>query len=283
MNDRLGTLREPFLAVVHLSNTHMPYAVDEDDTPFVPQSRDTDHEAEISNRYADAVFHQDRAVGRLLDAVRARPEGARTVVFYLSDHGEQLFEKGSFGHTGTLFEPEIHIPAWIDAPAGTLSDAEEAHLRALERTPLTTMDVLPTLVDLLGVLDDPGMTELSRAFVGRSLLRGGSAPETPVVLTNCSELWACAFRNAGAIAGTRKLIATEADHDWACYELADDPYEPTTSAPPRAGRCPRWPRRGCTAYRSEERLYLATSTATVRGASAYVRPMTSSSSPGAVT
>jgi glucan phosphoethanolaminetransferase (alkaline phosphatase superfamily) len=238
VNDRLGELREPFVAVVHLSNTHMPYAVDEDDTPFLPQSPDTGHEAEISNRYADAVYHQDRAVGRLLGAVRARPEGARTVVVYLSDHGEQLFEKGSFGHTGTLYEPEIHIPAWVDAPPGTLTADEEQSLRALEQTPLTTMDVLPTLLDLMGVLDDPGLADLSRAFVGRSLLRGGSPAQTPVVLTNCSELWACAFKNAGAIAGTKKLIATQADPDWACYDVKDDPYELHDLGPAACGSLP---------------------------------------------
>ena len=37
VNAHLRDLREPFLAVVHLSNTHMPYAIDEADAPaFAP-------------------------------------------------------------------------------------------------------------------------------------------------------------------------------------------------------------------------------------------------------
>ena len=60
---------------------------------------------------------------------------------------------------------------------------------------------------------------------GHSLLRGGSPPETPVVITNCSELWACAFKNWGAISGTRKLLAHQGDHAWGCFDVARDPRE----------------------------------------------------------
>ena len=31
----------------------------------------------------------------------------------------------------TLYDQEIRIPAWFDAPRGTLTASEEAHLRAL--------------------------------------------------------------------------------------------------------------------------------------------------------
>jgi glucan phosphoethanolaminetransferase (alkaline phosphatase superfamily) len=223
----LDALREPFVAVVHLSNTHMPYAIDEDDAPFLPESRDTGyaHAVEVKNRYADAIYHQDRAVGRLLDTLRSTEAGRRTVVVYLSDHGEQLYEKGEFGHTGTLFEPEIHIPAWVDAPAGTLTEKEESQLRALSDAPLTTVDVLPTLLDLAGVLDDPSLAPLRSSFVGTSLLRGGSSADRAVVLTNCSGMWACAFKNWGAIAGMRKLVATQADRAWSCFDVETDPDE----------------------------------------------------------
>ncbi len=236
VNEHLGELHEPFFAVVHLSNTHMPYAIDEQDAPFLPQGPETwhGHETEISNRYADAIYHQDRAIGRLIETMHARPEGARTVIVFLSDHGEQLYEKGAFGHTGTLFEPEIRIPAWVDAPPGTLTAGEEAQLRALSDAPLTTMDVLPTMLDLVGVLDDPSLHPLAQSFVGRSLLRGGSPTTTPVVMSNCTDLWACAFRNWGAMVGTRKLLGMQGSHDWSCFDLKDDPEEQRDLGP---GEC----------------------------------------------
>lgn len=223
----IGALREPYLAVVHLSNTHFPYKIDPEDTPFTPQEMNAapGHDNEILNRYQDAIYLQDKALGRLLHALQARPEAGRTVIVYVSDHGEQMREKGAVGHTGTLFEPEIRIPFWIHAPEGTLTDEERANLVALRTTPVTHIDVFPTIMDLLGFWDAPELAAFRARAGGQSLLRGGSPVDRPLAMTNCSELWACAFRNWGAIKGTKKLIAHQGDRAWNCYDVADDPDE----------------------------------------------------------
>jgi arylsulfatase A-like enzyme len=134
-------------------------------------------------------------------------------------------EKGAVGHTGTLFDPEIRIPLWIDAPPGTLSEDERETLEGLRDTPLTSLDVFPTLLDLMGMHDAPELAPFRARWAGKSLLRGGSSTDAVLPLTNCSELWACAFKNWGAIQGTRKLIATTWDHAWNCYDVANDPDE----------------------------------------------------------
>jgi glucan phosphoethanolaminetransferase (alkaline phosphatase superfamily) len=233
----LGELREPFLAVVHLSNTHFPYLIDESDAPFVPESEESGpgHESEIRNRYEDAIYRQDRAIGRLISAARKQRTSLSTVIFFISDHGEQMHEKGAVGHTGTLFEPEIRIPAWLDAPPGALTVAEESTLRSLTEKPLTTLDVMPTLLDLMGLWDAPEIAPMRGRMPGHSLMRGGSAPEEPVFMTNCSELWACAFKNWGVMSGTRKLIATQADHAWNCFDVATDPDEENDLGPAGCG------------------------------------------------
>ncbi len=235
--DHMGDLREPFLAVVHLSNTHFPYLIDENDAPFVPESEESGpgYEIEIRNRYQDAIYRQDRAIGRLISVVRAQATTLPTVILFVSDHGEQMREKGAVGHTGTLFEPEIRIPAWLDAPRGAITAAEESTLRSLAERPLTTLDVLPTLLDLMGLWDAPEIAPMRARMAGHSLLRGGSAPDDPVLMTNCSELWACAFKNWGVMRGTRKLIATQADHAWNCFDVATDPDEENDLGPTGCG------------------------------------------------
>ena len=107
----------------------------------------------------------------------------------------------------------------------TLTASEEAHLRALETAPLTTLDVMPTLLDLAGILDAKSIAPLRAQMPGTSLLRGGSTADRGIVMTNCSELWQCAFKNWGAVKGTRKAIAHQYDHDWSCFDVKDDPKE----------------------------------------------------------
>lgn len=225
--DDIGTLREPWFAVVHFSNTHFPYKIDPDDMPFTPQSEATGpgYEAEILNRYQDSIYMQDKAFGRLLRELKERPEASRTVFVYVSDHGEQMREKGAVGHTGTLYDSEIRVPFWIDAPPGTLTDDELANLRSLRTTPVTQLDVLPSILDLMGLWDAPELAPFRPRITGESLLRGGSPADRAVVLTNCTELWACAFKNWGAMKGSKKLIAHQGDIAWNCYDVETDPNE----------------------------------------------------------
>lgn len=223
----IAALKEPYLAVVHLSNTHFPYKIDPEDMPFTPQEEATGpgYENEILNRYQDSIHMQDKALGRFLGEMKKRPGAEHTVIVFVSDHGEQMREKGAVGHTGTLFDPEIRIPFWIDAPKGTLTETEEASLRGLHDTPVTSLDVFPTMMDLLGLWEAPELAAAKARIPGQSLLRGGSSPDRAIVLTNCSELWACAFKNWGGIQGTKKLIAHQGDQAWSCYDVATDPGE----------------------------------------------------------
>jgi hypothetical protein len=232
----LAGLKEPYLGVVHLSNTHFPYKIDPTNLPFQPQelAGGPGYETELTNRYQDAIYLQDMAVARLIKGVRARPEGDRTVIVFVSDHGEQMREKGGVAHTGSLWDPEVRIPFWIDAPKGTLTGDEEAHLRAIESTPLTNLDVLPTLLDLMGLLDEPQIASMRARMPGHSLLRGGT-PELRVAMSNCTELWACAFKNWGAIQGSRKLISHQGMRTWGCFDTASDPGEDHDLGPVACG------------------------------------------------
>jgi glucan phosphoethanolaminetransferase (alkaline phosphatase superfamily) len=226
----------PFVGVVHLSNTHFPYLIDPADAPFQPESRafGAGDAAAVHNRYLDAIHRQDAVVARLVRELRAMPGGDRVTIVFVSDHGEQIRERGAVGHTWGVYDEELRVPFWIDAPPGTLEPAQEARLRAEASAPETELDVLPTLLDLMGIWGSPEIEPLRRSMAGRSLLREAPSPP-PVVLTNCSSIFECAFKNWGAMAGSRKLLATENDLAWRCFDLASDPGERHDLGAPACG------------------------------------------------
>jgi arylsulfatase A-like enzyme len=156
--------------------------------------------------------------------VREGPAGTRTVVLYTADHGEAFREHGQLGHTTSVFEEEIHVPAWIDAPAGTLTDAERGALASAKSALVWHLDFAPTILDLLGLADVEGLSPFRARMIGTSLLRK-ERTQAVLPITNCTDTWGCGYRNWGVVRGTWKLVARQHDPNWQCYDLASDPKE----------------------------------------------------------
>jgi len=233
--DRLATdrairdwdkLEEPFFAVVHYSNVHFPHITDPEHAPFQPALLSTapEHNTEFFNYYKNAVYLSDMAVGRLLTHVRGSESGDNTIIVYTSDHGEGFRDHWQIGHTTSIYEEDIRVPTWIDAPAGTLSPEEEANIRSTENEYVYHIDLEPTLLDLMGLWDDAAMVPFRRRMVGHPLTRPERTLQA-VPLTNCAGVWECEFRNWGMMQGPLKVNAREWDGEYHCFDLRTDPEE----------------------------------------------------------
>jgi arylsulfatase A-like enzyme len=232
----LSELKEPWLAVVQYSSTHFPYRTSADALPFQPesQSKAPEDNAAFFNHYRNAVYLHDRNVANLVRALRATAAGSRTVVMYTSDHGEAFRDHDQLGHTGSVFDEEIHVPTWIDAPADTLTATERARLAAAKQQLIWHVDLAPTLLDLIGIWDNPEIQRHRSRMVGHSLL-GSERTTASLPLTNCTELWGCAFKNWGVMRGAFKLEAREWDFGWHCWNVAADPLEKRDLGPGACG------------------------------------------------
>ncbi len=219
-------LKEPFFAVVHYSNVHYPYVYDEDLAPFTPSSfeKTPDKNSDYFNYYKNVVYRSDLTVAELVRSIRESPSGPRTVIAYTADHGESFREHWQMGHTSALYDEEVLVGAWIDAPPGTLSEAEEDTLRKAKNELVWHLDLGPTLLDLLGLWDEPKMAPFRARMLGNPITR----PERtlgPVPMTNCTWVWECAFRNWGMMQGSRKIEAREWDNQFHCFDVLEDPDE----------------------------------------------------------
>ena len=223
---RWADLREPFFAVVHYSNVHFPYVYDPDHAPFHPSemNKDADKNEHFKNYYKNVVYLSDKAVGRLIDHVRGSPSGDRTVIVYTADHGESFREHWQLGHTSAVYDEEIRVPGWIDAPPGTLSPDEEATLTAARDDFVWHLDLGPTILDLMGIWDEPALSPFRARMMGHPITRPERTVE-PVPLTNCTWVWECAFRNWGMMQGPMKIEAREWDGEFHCFNVLDDPEE----------------------------------------------------------
>ncbi|HEX3596842.1 MAG TPA: sulfatase-like hydrolase/transferase, partial [Polyangiaceae bacterium] len=237
VNAHIGQLKEPFLAVVQLSNMHYPYFVNHRGRmPFAPwtTSKAAGDNAAFFNYYLNGVHQQDEHVANIIERVRKSPLGDHTIIVYTSDHAEAFRDHGQMGHTFSVLDEEIHVPSWIDAPASTITAAARENLAAARHSFLFHPDLTATILDVLGVWDDPGIAKYREKMLGRSLLR--PLGETlPMPLTNCAGVWSCAFENWGIMEGSLKVEARAWDPEWHCYDVDGDPYEARNLHTPACG------------------------------------------------
>lgn len=129
----VGTVRErPFLAFLHLYEPHSPY-----DPPEPFRSR-------YADPYDGEVAAADAIVGRFLDFLRARGLYDRSLIVFLSDHGEGLGEHGENEHGVFLYREVLQVPLLLKLPKGSEPG------RASIATPVHLTDVFATLVAAAG-------------------------------------------------------------------------------------------------------------------------------------
>jgi choline-sulfatase len=205
----------PWFAWVHVFDPHAPYAPP---APFDAQYG--------SNPYAGEVAYVDHALGPLLRAA-AGPDRPTTIVV-TSDHGEGLGEHGERTHGTFAYESTLRVPLIVGQVGAAVSDVG-ARVGAVVDAPARHIDILPTVLDLLGV-------ELPEGIPGRSLARAErDAPAdeetyfeamSPMLTRGWAPL-------RGVIAGGHKYIELPIEE---VYDLAADPGERRNLAPSDVAR-----------------------------------------------
>jgi arylsulfatase A-like enzyme len=157
-------------------------------------------------RYLAEIAHVDAQIGRLLDALRERGLESRTTVILISDHGEAFGDHGAILHATTLYEEQLRIPMWVSLPDGK---------HRIVDTPVTLMDVGPTVLDLFG-LPTPA------TFMGESLvplLRGDDVALSRPIVAEGRRMRAMVF------ADEIKVIRSLDKGTVEVYVLSEDPGE----------------------------------------------------------
>ncbi len=223
---RLPQLAPPYFVMAHFSGTHAPYFFDDAAATFTPFQRHVTWSGldSVHRAYQNAIVEQDRSIARCLRAFLDAQRGAPWVVVLTSDHGEAFGEHKAIHHGQNLYDEQIHVPGLVASGNGALTDDEARAVAAASPEFLTHLDLVPTLLDVVGVLDRIELVGARRRMPGRSLLRPRPAPAA-LPLTNCSAMWACPINGWGVLAGDRKLTAQPWDAGWKCLSLPGGEHE----------------------------------------------------------
>jgi len=220
-----------FLVQVNLIGPHQPYAPPEE---CLEEAQKTlgDRKGIHDARYVGEVAWVDRHVGQLVDGLKEMGLDDETLVVLTADHGEVMDpihdcvsarngHRCLHLHGQSLYEEEINVPIMFTLP-GVVKERVAPDL-------VQHVDIVPTILDLVGLSPDQRMTGRSLA---PALLEGKTLEEVPVF----SERWL----SRAVRVGSHKLIFHTAKDDicppvaknvckegawWELYDLSSDPGE----------------------------------------------------------
>ena len=129
---------KPFFAFLHLFEPHSPYEPPE---PF--RSR-------YALPYDGEIARSDEIVGAFLKSLKDRGLYDRSIVIFLSDHGEGLGDHGEDEHGVLLYREAIRVPLILKLPG-------RRHAGATVQGPVGLTDVFPTVAALAGFTIPPDL------------------------------------------------------------------------------------------------------------------------------
>jgi arylsulfatase len=197
----------PFFAFLHYFDAHAPYEAPEpyrklwhpglpapqpeDTVEFTVRHRwpETDVDPKVIDYlralYDGALCYQDESVGRLFEELEAVSGGRPTLWIVTADHGEEFKEHGYLTHSFYLHEELVRVPLVM-----VLSGVIEAGRRI--GTPVQTVDLFPTIAELLGLPvseELPGRSFAARLKGGEELAQSDDTEARDVVILEAAGKW----------------------------------------------------------------------------------------------
>lgn len=206
----------PWELYVNLQATHFPYLIPDDaPRPFEPWKVEgtfnymhyaLEERDRVINRYDNALSYVDAQIGLIERGLRDSGQLERTIWVITSDHGELFHEHGMVTHGRSLYDAESRVPLLVHYPDGlSAGDLDE---------PVSHIDVLPTVTDLMGLEPHP-------SFQGRSFLPHRLGGERRAVLMNIQ-----GWKHAQAVVcWPWKLIVDTSENEAMLFHLERDPDE----------------------------------------------------------
>jgi len=207
-----GVGDKPFFLVVHYFDPHWPYR------PPAP------YDGRFESPYNGEVAYTDEHVGALLDKIDESGLGKNTLIILTGDHGESLGSHGEPTHGDFLFDTTMLVPLVLHHK-GRIPKGRRI------KSMVKTIDIMPTILDFLGVADGPHSQ-------GVSLLPAidGKPSESPIFLETMLPYYErddddVPTRVFGLRTAEWKLVYVLAEKDgktyWSgeLYNVRKDPFE----------------------------------------------------------
>lgn len=101
----------------------------------------------IVDLYDESILLVDRRLGDLVEALKKANLYERALIIVTSDHGEEFWDHGGYGHGHSLYDEVLRVPLVVKLPGG-------AHAGLRIDSPVRQIDLAPTVLGAAGARHD---------------------------------------------------------------------------------------------------------------------------------
>ena len=151
------TQEKPLFSFIFLDAPHgysspksfNPFKASEESINYLTVNKDGKDIKAVYAQYKNAVSYNDTLFGEMIEKLKAKGLYDESLIIYTSDHGQEFYEYGYFGHNSSFSRAQVVTPMIIKLPN---SLKKEIELPSEFPSILTSHnDIVPTLLTLLGL------------------------------------------------------------------------------------------------------------------------------------
>lgn len=155
---------KPIFSFVFLDAPHGPYSFPKEFAKFQPVGDDGVEYLSVSkddaklllNKYKNANYFSDSLIGKMISALKKKGLYNDSIIIITSDHGEEFYEFGTFGHNNAFNKMQTQVPFIVHWP-------KVGHQNIYKMT--SHLDLAPTVLNYIGVT-----TEAKKYSMGKNVL-----------------------------------------------------------------------------------------------------------------
>jgi len=147
---------KPFFSFVFLDaphgysfpSSHNKFNANSSNINYLTIKKGTKESENIFARYKNSVYYNDMLFGKMIQKLKDKNLYDNSLIIYTSDHGQEFYEYGGFGHNNNFSKAQTNSPLIVKLPISMKNikiDSEQ----------LTShVDIVPTLLSMIGVKND---------------------------------------------------------------------------------------------------------------------------------
>jgi len=126
-----------------------PFFATDNEINYITMSKNSSALENARKIYNNSVHYNDKLFSKMIAKLKEQKLYENSLIIYTSDHGQELYEYGNFGHNSSFSRAQTNTPLIIKLPKRL---QKKLNLSSNIETKLTSHnDIIPTLLSLIGV------------------------------------------------------------------------------------------------------------------------------------